>query len=267
MAVTGAGSANLFGGQMTLMRTAGAKTIDNLVIKPRIAFKIALGENPKRTHGAEKHAPTTRQGNAALIRETLKRAREYKAETVFDTKLEALAPLINGKVPAHIHCHRSDDIMTAVRICKEFGIKFALVHATEIAEIIDEFAAAVEGCENFLGVILGPIICDRPKNEMLKSRIDTAKILLDRNIPYAVCTDHPIVPTQYLALSAALTMRAGVSETDAIKSITHSPAVILGIDDFGCVAEGYSADLVIAEGCFSDVTFRVSHRIVGGKLY
>ena len=131
---TGPGSANVLGGTFVAIKTAG-KRVDDMIVKYPIAMKCAFGENPKRFYGHNgKKAPMTRMGTAALLRETLFKAKAYMEEKdagkepKFDMKLESMLPVMRGESPLKAHAHRSDDIFTSIRIAKEFGLKLTLDH-------------------------------------------------------------------------------------------------------------------------------------------
>ncbi len=245
------GSANACGGEMLLMKTAGRCT-DEMAISA-CGMKFALGENPKSVYSDRDEAPVTRMATAALIREGLQKAKLY-AERLhrfeehpdeeempeYDAKCEALLPLLEGDQKAHFHCHRADDICTALRICKEFGLECVIVHGTGAHIAADYFG------EQGISVIAGPIICDRCKPEMRELALSNAAILHDRGVRLAICTDHPEVPIQYLALSAALAVKGGLPREAALRAITSEAADILGVSDrIGRIAEGLDADLVL----------------------
>ena len=245
------GSTNTIAGNVAAIKTAG-KRIDNMVLR-EIGVKFALGENPKMTYLNKEEAPVTRMATAALIRETLAKAEKYlvqqnkaKADSDFDEpdydiKLESLVPLLEGKVKAHFHCHRADDIFTALRISKEFGLKPVLVHCTEGHMVAEE----LNGCE----AVVGPIISDRSKPELANVSLKNAKILRENGCTTAVCTDHSEIPIQYLPLSAALTIRGGAEHYEALESITCMPAKIGGIfDRVGSIQSGKDADLCVFKG-------------------
>lgn len=242
------GSTNAIAGNVVAIKTLG-KRVDSMVLK-EIGVKLALGENPKMTYLNKDEAPATRMATAALIRETLAKAKKYLSqlekakndpeldEPEYDIKLEKLVPLLEGRVKAHFHCHRADDIFTALRISKEFDIKPVLIHCTEGHMIAEELC----GCE----AVIGPIISDRSKPELLNVSLKNARILNENGCTTAVCTDHSEVPVQYLPLSAGLTKRGGASHYEALESITCVPAKIGGIfDRVGSIEVGKDADLCV----------------------
>jgi imidazolonepropionase-like amidohydrolase len=218
-------------------------------------MKFALGENPKNSYGEKKESPMTRMATAALIRESLTQAREYLAKKQaaqteedkeapdFDAKLEALIPVVEGKVPAHFHAHRCDDIATAVRIAKEFHLNYVIIHGTEghlVADLLGREGARV---------VTGPIISDRGKPELLHQTVENTAKLARAGVKVAICTDHPENPIQYLPLAAALCVRHGLSEEQALRAITVDAAEIAGIADrVGSLAPGKDADLVLYPG-------------------
>lgn len=288
--MAGPGSGNVMGGQFALLHTF-ERTVDSAVIQAPSAQKIAFGENPKRVYGKDDKAPSTRMGTAGLLRDTLYKALEYrekwdeyhqkKAEydlasvrhdedapdspdrPDFDFQLESLFSVLSGIIPLKIHAHRQDDILTAVRICNEFGLKYTLEHCTEghmIADILyEEYSRGREpgrGTGNkeakggkLLGVIVGPIIGDRSKPELSSLTIKTAGVLYETGLPVAIMTDHPCVPQQYLLLSAGLAVKGGLPEMAALASITLTAAEICGISDqYGSLAAGKKADLTVFSG-------------------
>ncbi len=251
--VTGPGSANPVAGQMVAMKTHG-DCVDEMVISLPIAMKFALGENPKNTYHIRDQLPTTRMATAAIIREQLLKAERYlkdmessaledEDEPEFDIKSEALIGVLNGKMQAHFHAHRIDDIFTAVRISKEFGLKSVLVHCTEGHLNAEKLAA------EHIPAIVGPMIGTRTKPELANMCDGNAAILKKAGVDVAICTDHPEVPIKYLPLSAAVAVRAGMSHDDAVRAITSVPAKILGLEKrIGSIAPGRDADFSVFEG-------------------
>lgn len=263
--VTGPGSANPIGGQMAAVKTTG-RTADAMVLKAPIAMKMATGENPKTVYHERKESPTTRMTTAAMIRMTLEKARAYaekkaRGEAVdFDAKLEALAPVMRGEVPAHVHAHQANDIATALRIGKEFGLKLVIVHGTEGHLIPEEIAAAGAA------VITGPNLTDRSKPELRNSSLSNPAVLEKQGVKVAICTDHPVIPIQYLPLCAGLAVRGGMSEEGALAAITRNPAEILGLEErIGTLTAGKDADIVVTEGSPFASEREPKMVILGGK--
>lgn len=287
--MTGPGSGNVLGGQFAIVKTY-ERTVEKALIRAPGAQKAAFGENPKRVYGKDNKTPQTRMGTAALLREALLNAIDFRDKLArFRSKLdeyekasldeegdkpdypdrpdpdiqaESLIPVIEGKLPLKIHAHRQDDILTAVRICNEFGLTYTLEHCTEghlIADILfEEYMAgkapgrgtgATGGGGKLLGVVVGPIIGDRSKPELSNLSLRTASTLRAAGLPVAIMTDHPCVPQQYLSLSAALAIRGGMSEKEALEAITIIPAEILGISQsFGSLKEGKAAAISLFDG-------------------
>lgn len=252
--VTGPGSGNPIAGQLVAMKTAG-RIVDQMVLRAPAAMKFALGENPTRTHGkARRAAPATRMATAALIREQLSRAAEYRFKKErselegtqppeFDARLDALSAVLDYGLPAHFHAHRADDIVTAVRLAHEFCLDLTIVHGTE-GRLIADFLAK-EG----VPVITGPFLTDKSKQELANLAVENTAELAAAGVQVAVCTDHPETPIQYLRLCAALTASAGMDEEEALAAITINAACIAGVDDrLGSVTVGKDADLVLMSG-------------------
>ncbi len=271
--ITGPGSANPIGGQLLAMKTSGV-CVDEMLIKAPVAVKFALGENPKMIYNDKNQTPMTRMATAAIIREQLNKAKRYlcdkeKAEKSpseydlpeYDAKCEALIPLLKREVPAHIHAHRADDIFTAIRIAKEFDIDFTIVHATEGHLIADRLRA------ERVNVLSGPILTDRSKPELANLSTKTPKVLAENSVVIGIVTDHPETPIQYLPLCAAVAVREGMDEYEALKAITINPARICKIADrVGSISEGKDADLVVFDGSPFDVMKKLTLVICDGKI-
>ena len=245
-ACTGPGSANVVGGTFTVIKLHGNR-VDNMILRDAVAMKCAFGENPKRCYGqGGKKAPMTRMGVAALLRELLFKTRRYMEDKAagknpgFDMKLEAMIPVLEGKLPLKAHAHRADDILTAIRIAKEFGVKLTLDHCTDGAVIADELAK--EGYPAFVGPSLG----SKTKVELTNKSFATASALHCAGVPVSIITDAPVIPLQYLPMCAGLAADAGLDREEAWRAITINPATALGIADrVGSLEAGKDADIVI----------------------
>ena len=268
--LTGPGSANPIAGQFLALKTTG-RWVDEMVVKAPAAMKFALGENPKSVYNERKETPITRMATAALIRENLSKAQEYQAKQAkaqddpdtdppdFDPKLEALLPVLRGILPAHFHAHRADDIATAVRISREFGLNFAIVHGTEGYKVAPLLASAV------VPVITGPCLTDRSKPELVGQTLDNPVLLAQAGVKVAICTDHPEVPIQHLPICAAMAVRAGMDPEDALAAVTRNPAEIAGLGDrLGVLAPGRDADIVVTQGHPLDWTCRLTAVFIDG---
>ena len=209
---------------------------------------------------------------AAIIRENLRKAVEYgekmdraaqDEETEapdYDAKLEALLPVIRGELPVHIHAHRADDIATGVRIAKEFGLRCVIVHGTEGHLIPDLLAQA------HIPVITGPALGDRSKPELANMKLENPAILWKAGVRFAICTDHPEVPIQYLPLCAALAVKGGLDEEEALAAITINAARIAGLDGaLGSLAPGKEADIVITDRPPLELLGQVRAVFMGGR--
>ena len=276
---TGVGSANPIGGSFAVMKTWGSKRVDKLIVRTPAAIKFALGENPKNTYNDRDESPVTRMATAAVIREQLLKAKRYLAdkqeyerlkgtddevsEPDYDIKCEALLPLFaeENKLQAHFHCHRADDIFTAIRISKEFGLDYVLIHCTDGGVIADELS------EDAPKVVVGPLFGDRGKPELHNHDITTPKILSDNGIKFAICTDHPETPIQYLPLTAALAVRGGLSREEALRAITITAAETIGLaDELGSIEVGKQADISLFSGDPLDLTVTPEMVFVSGKM-
>ena len=269
---TGPGSANVIGGQFAVIKTYGTR-IDDMIVNECLAMKVAFGENPKRVYNALKKSPSTRMGTAAILRENLIKAKIYvekqnKAlETTdkapeYDMKMEALAKVIRKEIPIKAHAHRADDILTALRIAKEFNVDITLDHCTEGHLIIDSLKEGIQK-----GIILGPSLSNRSKVELKNLTFKTPGILSKAGIKIAIMTDHPVIPLQYLPVCAGIAAREGMDEVEALKAITINAAEILGIaDNVGSLEIGKDADIVVYSGHPFDLRSKVNFVMINGII-
>ena len=243
---TGPGSANVVGGTFAVIKLYG-KRVDKMILKDPAAMKCAFGENPKGCYGKNGNkAPMTRMGTAALLRELLFKARRYRddklsgKEPAFDMKLEAMLPVMAGEIPLKCHCHRADDILTAVRIAKEFGLRATLDHCTDGELIADELA------EEDFPVFIGPSLGHKSKIELKNKSFTTPGVLNRAGLTVSIITDAPVIPLRYLPMCAGLAVNSGLDKAEAWKAITINPAVSLGVADrVGSLEPGKDADVVI----------------------
>ena len=245
-ACTGPGSANVVGGTFAVIKLYG-KRVDKMILKNPAAMKCAFGENPKGCYGKNgSKAPMTRMGTAALLRELLFKAKRYYEDRLagkeipFDMKLEAMLPVMSGEIPLKCHCHRSDDILTAIRIVREFGLRATLDHCTDGELIADELA------EEGFPVLIGPTLAHKSKIEVANKSFTTPGVLNRAGLPICIVTDAPVIPLRYLPMCAGLAVNSGLDKTEAWKAITINPASVLGIEDrVGSLEVGKDADAVL----------------------
>ena len=267
-ACTGPGSANVVGGTFVVIKLHGNR-VDNMIVKDAVAMKCAFGENPKRCYGqGGKKAPMTRMGVAALLRELLFKTRRYMEDKAagknpgFDMKLEAMIPVLEGKLPLKAHAHRADDILTSIRIAKEFGVKLTLDHCTDGAVIAEELAK--EGYPAFVGPSLG----SKTKVELTNKSFATAGALHAAGVHISIITDAPVIPLQYLPMCAGLAADAGLDREEAWRAITINPATALGIADrVGSLEPGKDGDIVIwSADPITTLAAAAVYTIVDGKV-
>ena len=274
-AVTGPGSANVVGGTFLAVKLCG-KRVDNMVVKNPVAMKIAFGENPKRCYGAsQKKMPMTRMGTAALLRELLVKAQNYREEMdayeadpknnkkpTYDCKLHAMLPVMRKEIPLKSHAHRADDIFTSLRIAKEFDLDITLDHCTEGHLIADELEKEGKGC------LVGPTFGAKSKFELKNKCWDTPKAMVEHGLKTAIITDAPVIPLKYLPLCAGLAINAGLDEQEAWKAVTINPAVITGIADrVGSLEVGKDADVVIYKGNpLTALQYTTKYTLINGQI-
>ena len=268
---TGPGSGNVIGGTGVVMKTAG-KIVDKMIVRDPAGLKVAFGENPKMVYGEQKKMPMTRMGTAALLRQALVDAQVYRDKLEEgktdsdkiperDLGLETLMKVINREIPLRAHAHRADDIMTAIRIAREFKVDLVIEHCTEGHKIAEELA------ELGYPAVVGPLLTNRSKVELKDKSFKTPGILAKAGVKVAIMTDHSVTPIEQLPLCAALACKAGMDEEDALRAITINSAEILGVSDrIGSLEVGKDADIVIWNEHPFILTARPLYVIIDGKI-
>ena len=243
---TGPGSSNVVGGTFVAIKLAGRR-VDDMIVKYPVAMKCALGENPKSVFGnSAKKCPITRMGAASLLRDLLFKAKAYYEDVEagknpkFDMKLDAMLPVMRGEIPLKCHAHRADDILTSIRIAKEFGVKLTLDHCTDGACIADILA------EEGYPAIVGPAFTAKNKPELKAKSFATPGILHKAGIKICITTDASVTGIEYLPMCAGMAASKGLPMEEAWKAITINPAEIMNIADrVGSLEVGKDADIVI----------------------
>ncbi|MGC7872780.1 amidohydrolase [Desulfosporosinus sp. SYSU MS00001] len=268
---TGPGSGNVIGGTGVVMKTAG-KIVDKMVVRDPAGLKIAFGENPKMVYGEQKKMPMTRMGTAALLRQALVDAQVYKGKLEDgkndpdklperDLGLEVLMKVIQREIPLRAHAHRADDIMTAIRIAREFDVDLVIEHCTEGHKIAEELA------ELGYPAVVGPLLTNRSKVELKDKSFQTPGILTKAGVKVAIMTDHSVTPIEQLPLCAALAHKAGMDKEDALRAITINAAEILGVADrIGSLEVGKDADIVVWDEHPFQLGARPHYVIIDGKM-
>lgn len=242
------GSANAVGGQCIIIKTRKMPAVEDMIIRRHAGLKIAFGENPRHVYGDQKKMPVTRMATAALIRETLQKGRDYigkekTKEHKFDYGMEAVTKVLRREMPLRAHAHRADDIVTALRIAREFNVDIIIEHATE-GHLIADFLA-----QNNARLVLGPFMTTRAKMELKEASLCGPAILAKAGVKFALMSDHPVVPSRFLPVYAGLAGRFGLSEEQALRAITIDAADILGLSGrIGSIAPEMDADLVVWSG-------------------
>ncbi len=264
------GSGNVIGGQGVAVKTWGTRPASRVLLEPS-GLKMALGENPKRVYSSKNKAPSTRLGNAAVMREAFVQAETYRrkragkgttaGEGERDLRWEILADVLDGKLVARCHAHRADDILTALRISREFGFRLTIEHCTEGHFVAEELAEAGVMCT------LGPLLTGKSKQELKDRQLETAAALEKAGVVFGLTTDHPVIPAYSLPLCAAYAVGAGLSREGALRAITLDAARVAGLDDrLGSLEPGKDADCIIADGDILDPRTRVLTTVVDGQL-
>ena len=264
--MVGPGSANVVGGQFLFMKTHG-RCIDQMVVKHPAAMKVAFGENPKTCYGDKNEYPATRMGIAALLRKTLFEAMQYKKEKENgklekeNFELEPWIPVLKKEIPLKAHAHRADDILTAIRIAKEFDVEMTLDHGTE-SHLVAQLIKA-----SGFPVIVGPDLTSRSKLEVKNMNFKTNRILHENDILFAITTDHPVTMIQYLPLCAGLAVKGGLPMDEGLKAITIHAAKICRVDErVGSLKAGKDADIAIFSGNPMEVFTETLYTMIEGKI-
>lgn len=265
-AMIGPGSANVVGGQFAFVKTHG-RCIDHMIVKAPAAMKVAFGENPKVNYSGQGTSPSTRMAIAAMLREELTKAAAYRKKKEQDPDMEedfryeCWLPVLRGEIPLKAHAHRADDILTAVRIAKEFGLRMTLDHCSEGHLIMEELQAAG------FPAIVGPDMASRNKIEVQNMAFKTVGLLAGHGILTAVTTDHPVSKIQFLPICAGLAVKAGMPEEEGLRSITINAAKICGVEEkVGSLAVGKDGDIVIYNGSPMEAFTRALCTIIEGKI-
>jgi imidazolonepropionase-like amidohydrolase len=268
------GSANLIGGMCVAAKLYG-RTVDEMVIDEKQGMKMALGENPFRVYGSQNKFPGTRFACAAGVRDAFEEALHYMARKKAwekkkkadrekepfkrNIKLENVAGALRGEYPVRYHAHRADDIHTAIRLCKEYGVRLILEHTTEghfLAQLLAE-----EGimCD------VGPTLTTRAKVELRERNPKTLGVLYNAGVHVALSTDHPVIPLQYIPLQAAVAVKEGLPEEVAVDVMTLSSAKTMGLERrVGSIAARKDADLAITDGDILDPRHHVLATFIDG---
>jgi imidazolonepropionase-like amidohydrolase len=267
------GSANPIGGQTAAIKCWG-RSVDQMVLREPAGLKSALGENPKRVYGEKDKTPSTRLGTAGVIREALVQAANYLARLEAaassppadrkpvdrDLNLEALGRVLRREIPWRQHCHRADDIATAIRLAREFGYDLVIDHGTEAHLLADLLAA------DHIPVIIGPLFTSRSKVELRNRSLANPGKLAAAGVTIAITTDHPVVPLHFLIHQATLAVKEGLDRETALRAVTINPARILGVGHrIGSIEPGKDADLVIWSGDPLDVMSRAERAYLDGR--
>lgn len=257
------GSGNTIGGQVTVVKPRGL-VADDMVLREPAGVKMALGENPKRVGEQNKRAPNTRMGAAYLARKAFVEAIEYRKdwehhealaaieaakpegerkalrEPKRDLGKEVLLRVLAGEIPVRNHCHRIDDIRTAIRLSEEFGYRLVIDHATEAWRMPDEIVS------RGIPLAVGPLYSSKYKREVNRRTPATVGIMVAAGATVAIITDSPVNEVHALRDLVILAIREGLPEDRALETVTINPARILEVEDrVGSLEPGKDADFLV----------------------
>lgn len=269
---TGPGSANVISGQFAALKTKKSYVVEDMIIKEPLALKIAFGENPKRVYKEKDQSPVTRMATAAILRQKLIEGQEYIKEIEEGEKdpekvperdlgKEIIAKALKREIIVKAHAHRADDILTAIRIAKEFNLDLSIEHCTEGHLIVDVLK------DEDVKVIVGPLFSERCKIELKNLTFKAPKILSEAGIKAAMMTDHPVIPMKYLPICAGIAAREGLDEYEALRMITKYAAEAIGLEDrIGTIEAGKDADIVLMDGHPFDIRSHVKYVLIDGEV-
>ncbi|WP_346886624.1 amidohydrolase [Clostridium sp. UBA4395] len=271
--MVGPGSSNVVGGQFVFIKTHG-RAIDNMVVLEPAAMKVAFGENPKSNYNDKDKMPTSRMSIAALLREELFEAQQYYKNKKNsqqsgneykdfneEFRKECWIPVFDKKIPLKAHVHRADDILTAIRIAKEFGLKMTLDHCTEGHLIAEEIK------ESGFPAIIGPTLSVRNKIETQNMDFKTAGLLHKAGVKVAITTDHPVTRIQDLAICAGFAAKEGLGIDEGLKAITINAAEICNVSHrVGSIEVGKDADIAIFDGNPMEIFTKTLYTIIDGEV-
>lgn len=266
----GPGSSNVVGGQFVFIKADG-RSVDDMVVLQPAAMKTAFGENPKGNYNELGMIPTTRMTMAAMLREELFDAKAYqrskeKAEKSGDEfeedfRKECWLPVLRKEIPVKAHVHRADDILTAIRIAKEFDLDITLDHCTEGHLIAEEIKASG------FPAIIGPAIASRNKIEVQNMDFKTAGILHKHGVKVSICTDHPVSRIQYLPICAGFAAKEGLGIEEGLRAITINAAEICRVSArVGSLEVGKDADIAIFDGNPMEVFTKTLYTMINGEV-
>ena len=285
-ALVAPGEGNLLSGQSALLRLAG-DGVEEMIVRFPVGVHGSLGELVKLRYGQKNQMPSTRMGEAALLRQTLIEAQSYmeklhryeknladyqaKAKeekaTISDKpeppaknfKLLALIPLLTGKQPWIVRANRLDDILTVLRLAEEFHLTVILNHGAAAWKVADRLAA------RNIPVLVGPASADFQLEETREARPDLAARLRQAGVKIAFQTGSTRNVTDLLSQAQAAVV-AGLPREEALKALTLYPAQIFGVaDQLGSLEAGKIADVVIFDGEPLTRPVRVKMVLLAGK--
>lgn len=264
--MTGPGSSNVVGGQSVFLKTQG-RCLDHMIVKAPAAMKVAFGENPKMNYGSKDMMPGSRMGIGGMLREELFKAASYreKKETGMleeeDFRMECWLPVLRKEIPIKAHAHRADDILTAIRIAKEFDVNMTLDHCTEGFLIGEEIA------KSGFPAIVGPLLTARSKIEVKYLDFKNAGALNRAGVKTAIMTDHPVSLIQYLPLCVGLSVKYGLDMEEGFLAMTRYAAEICGVADrVGTLEPGKDADIAVFTGNPMETFTRTLYTIIDGEI-
>lgn len=264
------GSANPVGGQGAILKFR-SKIVDEMLVRAPAGLKMALGENPKRVYGSANKQPSTRLGNAAIIRAYFTKVKNYMAKkeaaekegkpfAEHDLAMEVGELVLKRKIPARIHAHRKDDILTAIRLSKEFDFDLVIEHGTEGYLIADYIRS------KGVPLVIGPLLSFRSKVELKNLSYESVRILNEAGVLTALTCDHPVIHLEHTSVQAAVALRYGARESDILRMLTINPAQILGLEaEIGSIEPGENADLVVWSDHPFDMRAKVERVYIDGK--
>lgn len=261
----GPGSGENVSGQAIIIKSFGGKNLEKRLVTEKGGLKWAMGAKSRERY------PTTTMGVAANLRQYLIKTQEYVAAwqkwsdngengnpPARDLGYEAMAEVLNGQNRVRSHVHSATDVMTLLRLKDEFGFHLTIDHSTEAYKVADELAT------RDVGAVVLPL---GDRIGLSEDVMEGPYILWKAGVRIAMHTDAPVINQKWLRLCAAMAMRYGIPEEEALKTVTINPAILARVSDrVGSIEVGKDADLVVFNGPWYEPKSRVDLVFGDGEL-
>ncbi|SKC65726.1 amidohydrolase family protein [Maledivibacter halophilus] len=262
------GNKSIIGGKSCILKTYG-NSLDEMIIKRNAALNISIGDSCKKLDDKNPEMPRSRMAIMDMLRSFFENSKNYLEKkssgeidySKYNKKYEEMDTVFKKEMPLQISAHKAQDIQSAMKLGKMYGLNTIINYCTEGYMIIDQLVKANSH------IMLGPYLTDKSSNELINRKDEIPNILSQRDIMFCLTTDHPEVPVQLLSMCAAVAVKNGLDYLRALKAITINPARILGIDDrVGSLEVGKDADIVVFDGDPLKTSTNVVMTLLNGSI-